>query len=114
MTDFRDRPDTTDHWRATIEVLEAIVLAAPDEPEIDSAEADEVRRLVMVRTARRRRDTLPAAWTRRPGMLLQMVPDAEPTPKTTGPDEITLPSPHPTARPAAGLAWVSRSSRSIA
>lgn len=27
--DFRDRPDATDRWRATIEALEAVVLAAP-------------------------------------------------------------------------------------
>ena len=39
MTEFRDKRDTTDRWRATIEALEAIVLAAPDEPEIDPAEA---------------------------------------------------------------------------
>jgi hypothetical protein len=93
MTDFRDRPDTTDRWRATIEALEAVVLAAPDGPEIDPAEAEEVRRLVMVRTARGRRNTLPAAWARRPGILPQMVPDAEPTSKATGPDEPTQHSP---------------------
>jgi hypothetical protein len=103
MTDFRDRPDTTNRWRAIIEALEAIVLAAPDEPEIDPAEAEEVRRLVMVRTAHRRRNNLPAAWVRRPGILPQIVPDAEPTPKTTGPDERTLPAPHPPAHP--GPAW---------
>jgi hypothetical protein len=32
MTDFRDRPDTTNRWRATIEALEAIVLAALTSP----------------------------------------------------------------------------------
>ena len=102
MTDFRDRPDTSDRWRATIEALEAVVLAAPDEPEIDPAEAEDVRRLVMVRTARRRRDTLPAAWARRPGILPQILPDAEPTPKATGPDEPTPRSPdRPVPRPPA-------------
>jgi hypothetical protein len=93
MTDFRDRPDATDRWRATIEALEAVVLAAPDEPAIDPAEAEEVRRLVVVRTAWRRHNTLPAAWARRPGILPQIVPDAEPTPKATGPDEPTSHSP---------------------
>ena len=93
MTDFRDKPDATDRWHATIEALEAVVLAAPDGPEIDPAEAEEVRRLVMVRTARRRRNTLPAAWARRPGILPQIVPEAEPTPKATGPDEPTPRSP---------------------
>ena len=29
MTDFRDKPDATDRWRATIEALEAVVLAGP-------------------------------------------------------------------------------------
>ena len=103
MTDFRDKPDASDHWRATIEALEAVVLAASDEPEIDPAEAEEVRRLVMVRAARRKRNTLPAAWVRRPGILPQIVPQAEPTPKTTGPDEPTLRSPHSPAHP--GPAW---------
>jgi hypothetical protein len=93
MTDFRDKRDTTDRWRATIEALEAVVLGAPDGPEIDPAEAEEVRRLVMVQTARRRRNTLPAAWARRPGMLPQIVPDAEPTSKVTGPNEPTPRSP---------------------
>jgi hypothetical protein len=94
MTDFRDKPDTTDCWRATIEALEAIVLAGPDEPEIDPTEAEEVRRLVMVRTAQRRRNTLPAAWVRRPGIPPQIVPDAEPTPKARGPDDPTPGSPN--------------------
>ena len=89
MTDPRNRSDATDRWRATIEALEAVVLAAPDEPAIDPAEAEEVRRLVMVRTARRRRNTLSAAWARRPGILTQIVPDAEPTSKATGPNEPT-------------------------
>ena len=62
MTDFRDKPDATDRWHATIEALEAVVLAAPDGPEIDPAEAEEVGRLVMVRTARRRCNTRPTVW----------------------------------------------------
>ena len=93
MTDFRDRPDTTDRWRAMIEALEAIVLAGPDESEIDLTEAEEVRRLVMVRAAQRRRNTLPAAWVRRSGIPPQIVPDAEPAPDPTGPDEPRPPSP---------------------
>jgi hypothetical protein len=94
MTDFRDRPDTTNRWRATIEALEAIVLAAPDEPEIDPAEAEEVRRLVMVQAARRRRNTLRAAWVRQPGILRHIVPDAEPAPRAIGPDDPTPRSPN--------------------
>jgi hypothetical protein len=46
MTDFRDKPDATDRWRATIKALEA----------------EEVRRLVMLRTARRRRNTSHTVW----------------------------------------------------
>ena len=84
MTDFRDRPDTTDRWRATIEALEAVVLRAADVPEIDPAEAEEVRRLVMVQTAWRRRNTLAASWARRRGILPHIVPDAEPAPKRSG------------------------------
>ena len=103
MTDFRDKPDATDRWRAMIEALEAIVLAGPDESKIDLTEAEEVHRLVMVRTAQRRRNTLPAAWVRRPGIPPQIVPDAEPTPKTTGPDERPLAAPHLPAHP--GPAW---------
>jgi hypothetical protein len=94
MTDFRDRPDTTNRWRATIEALEAIVLAAPDEPEIDPTEAEEVRRLVMVQAARQRRNTLPAAWVRQPGILPHIVPDAEPAPRAIGPDDPTPRSPN--------------------
>jgi hypothetical protein len=94
MTDFPDKPDTTDRWRATIEALEAIVLAAPDEPEIDPAEAEEVRRLVMVQAARRRRNTLPAAWVRQPGIPPQIVPDAEPAPRAIGSDDPTPRSPN--------------------
>jgi len=62
MTDFRDKPDATARWPATIKALEAIALMASDEPEIDPAEAEEVGRLVMVRTARRRCNTRPMVW----------------------------------------------------
>jgi len=101
MTDFRDKPDAADRWRATIEALEAVVLAAPDEPEIEPAEAEEVRRLVMVETARRQRNTLPAAWVR-PGIVSQIVPDTEPTPKVTEHGEPAPRSPdRPVPRPPA-------------
>ncbi len=92
MTELHDKPDATDRWRATIEALEAVVLTPPDEPEIDPVDAEEVRRLVLLQTARRR-NTLPAAWARRPGILPQIVPNAEPAPDPTGPDEPTPPSP---------------------
>jgi hypothetical protein len=47
---------------ARLDALEAIVLMASNEPEIDPAEAKGVRRLVMVRTARRRCNTRPTVW----------------------------------------------------
>ena len=100
MTDFRDRPDATDRWGAVIDGLEALVLAAPGEPAIDPGEAEEVRRLIMVRTARQKRDTLPAAWTRRPGFLHQVWPGEEAAPKMTGAEKPRPPSPeHPAPAP---------------
>jgi hypothetical protein len=96
MTDVRDRPSATNRWRAMTDALEEVVLSAPDEPAIDPAEAEEVRRLVMLRTASWRRDTLPAAWVRRPGFLRQVVPDTEPAP-ATGAGKPRPPSPE---RPA--------------
>jgi hypothetical protein len=96
MTDFRDRPNATNRWRAVIDALEEVVLAAPDEPATDPAEAEEVRRLVMVRTAPWRRDTLPAAWARRAGLLRQVAPDPEPA-HATGAEKPRPPSPE---RPA--------------
>ena len=97
MSDVRDRLDPIARWRATLDALQAVVQAAPDEPEVDRAEVEEVRRLVMVRTARHRRNTLPAAWARRPGTVPHLVPDAEAitaaTPETTERAEPTPPSP---------------------
>jgi hypothetical protein len=97
MTDFRDRPNATDRWGAMIDALEALMLAAPDDPAVDPAEAEEVRRLIMVRTARRRGGTLPAAWARRRGLLRQILPDTDASPAAPRPDE---PRPHSTERPA--------------
>ena len=97
MTDFRDRPDATDRWGAVIDALEALVLAAPCEPAVDPAEAEEVRRLIIVRTARRKRDTLPAAWSRRPEFLHQVWPGEEPAPGMTVVEKPRPPSPE---RPA--------------
>lgn len=93
MTDLRDKPDAIERLCATLDALEAVVLTSADAPEIDPAEAEEVRRLVLLQTARRRRNTLPAAWVRRPGILPQLVPGAEPAPDETRPDEPTPPSP---------------------
>ena len=103
MTDIRDRSGLIARWRATVDVLEGVVLAAADEPKIDTTEADEVRRLVMVRTARRRRNTLPAAWMHRPGTLAQIVPDDGPARGATASDEPTPRPPDVPARPR--LAW---------
>jgi hypothetical protein len=103
MTGIRDASDPIARWRATIDALEAVVRAAPDEPEIDMAEAKEVRRLITTRLAAARHNNLPAAWVRRPGILPQIVPDTEARPETTERAETTSRSPHPPARPR--LAW---------
>ena len=97
MTDFRDRLDATDRWGAVIDALEALVLAAPDEPAVDPAEAEEIRRLIMVRTSRWKRNTLPAAWVRRPEFLHQVWPGEEPAPGMTVVENPRPPSPE---RPA--------------
>jgi hypothetical protein len=103
MTGIRDASDPIARWRATIEALEAVVRAAPDEPEIDMADAKEVRRLITMRLAAARHNNLPAAWVRRPGVLPQIVPDTGASPETTERAETTPRSPHPPARPR--LAW---------
>ena len=103
MTGIRDASDPIARWRATIDALEAVVRAAPDEPEIDMAEAKEVRRLITTRLAAARHNNLPAAWVRRPGILPQIVPDTEARPESTERAETTSRSPHPPARPR--LAW---------
>jgi hypothetical protein len=97
MTDFRDRPNATDRWGAMIAALEALVLAAPGEPAVDPVEAEEVRRLIIVRTARRKRDTLPTAWSRRPEFLHQVWPGEEAAPKMSVEEKPRPPSPE---RPA--------------
>src|SRR5262249_2356309 len=88
-----DRPNATDRWRAVIDALEALMLAAPDDPAVDPAEAEEVRRLIMVRTARWKRNMLPAAWTRRPEFLHQVLPGEEAAPKMTAAEKPRPPSP---------------------
>jgi hypothetical protein len=89
MTGIRDASDPIARWRATIEALEAVVRAAPDEPEIDTAEAKEVRRLITMRLAAARPNNLPAAWVRRPGILPQIVPDTVARPETTETIDLT-------------------------
>jgi hypothetical protein len=98
MTGDRDGPDPAARWRATIDALEAVLQAAPDEPELDTAEAADVRHLIAMRLAAARRDNLPAAWVRRPGIFPRIVADAV-TPETTEPTAPTPPSPHPPTRP---------------
>jgi len=98
MTDFRDGPDLTERWRATVEALEALVQAAPEE-EIDTAEADEVRRLITMRVAAARRNKLPAAWVRRPGIGLPTPPEAGATGEATDRPEPPPRAPHPPAHP---------------
>jgi hypothetical protein len=85
MTEFRESPDAVDRWRATIEALEAVVLAECEEPEPhrdnDAAAAAEIRRLIMVLLASRRRSPLPTVWVRRPGIVMPPAADPEPTPE---------------------------------
>lgn len=85
MTEFRDNPDAIDRWRATVEALEAIMLADCDEPEpdrdTDAVAAEEIRRLIMVLLAGRRRSPLPAAWVRRRGIVMPPAPEPEPAPE---------------------------------
>jgi hypothetical protein len=98
MTDFRDGPDLTERWRATIEVLEALVHAAPEE-EIDTAEADEVRRLIIMRVAAARPNKLPAAWVRRPVIGPPTPPEAGATGEATDRPKPPPQAPHPRAHP---------------
>lgn len=89
MTDFRKIPDAADRWRATIGALEEIVLAGcgepQTEPQVDSAAAEDVRRLVMLRLAAQRRRALPAAWVRRPGIVLPGPAETAPAPEMKEP-----------------------------
>jgi len=100
MTDKRDRPDPIARWHATIDALEATVLTAPDQPEIDKVEAKEVQRLITMGLAAARPNNLPAAWARRPGIAARIVTDAGATPETTEPAEPTPRSPALPPRPA--------------
>ena len=84
MTKFHDEPDAIDRWRATIEALEAVVLADCDAPDPDrdtDAAAEEIRRLIMVLLASRRRSPLPAVWVRRPGVVMPPSGDPEGVPE---------------------------------
>jgi len=103
MIDIRDRLDPIARWRATIDAVEAVTLAATDAPEIDPAEAEEVRRLATMRRAAARRDNLPAAWARRSGVVPRLVPDTRATPAPTDRGKPAPRPPHPPARPR--LAW---------
>ena len=85
MTEFRDNPGAAERWRATIDALEAVVLAHCDasEPDhdTDAGAAEEIRRLIMVLLASRRRSPLPAAWVRRAGIVMPSAADPEPAPE---------------------------------
>jgi hypothetical protein len=95
MTEFRDNPDAAERWRATIEALEAVVLGECDEPDsdADAAAAEEIRRLIMVLLAGRRRSPLPAAWVRRPGIVMPSAADPEPAPELKE-QRLDRPPPH--------------------
>ena len=103
MTDIRDRLDPIARWRATIDAIEGVTLAAPDAPEIDASEAEEVRRLITMRLAAVRRNNLPAAWTRRPGVVPRLVPETRATPAPTDRAEPAPQAPRPPERP-----WMAR------
>jgi len=103
MTDIRDGLDPIARWRALIDAMEAVTLAAAGTPEIDSTEAEEVRRLIAMRLAAARRNNLPAAWTVRPGIVPRLVPDTRATPAPTDRAEPARQAPHPPARP--WLVW---------
>ena len=102
MTDIHDGLDPIARWRALIDAMEAVTLAAAGTPEIDSTEAEEVRRLITMRLAAWG-NNLPAAWTGRPGIVPRLVPDPR---ANAAPPDRTEPAPrapHPPARPR--LAW---------
>ena len=103
MTDIHDRLDPIARWRALIDALEGVTLAATGAPELDPGEAEEVRRLITMRLAAARRNSLPAAWTRRPGVVSALVPDTRATPAPTDRAEPAPQAPQPSARPR--LAW---------
>jgi len=103
MTDIHDRFDPTARWRATIDALEGVTLAATDAPEIDPTETEDVRRLIAMRLAAARRNNLPAAWTRRPGIVPCLVPDTRVTPAPTDRAEPAPRAQDPPAR--SRLAW---------
>ena len=103
MTDKHDRSDPITRWRALIDALEGVTLAAPGGPEADPAEGEEVRRLISMRLAVARRNNLPAAWTRQPGIVPRLVPD---TPATPAPADCAEPAPRAPRAPARSrLAW---------
>jgi hypothetical protein len=91
MTCSDEAPNAVEQWRATIDALTIVAQAADDErwAEVDSAEAEEIRRLIMVHIARRRHNALPAAWVRRPGIAMPVPAETEPAPeaKAPGPDK---------------------------
>ena len=98
MTDIRDGLDPIARWRALIDAVEGVALAATDAPEIDPAEAKEVRRLITMRLAAWG-NNLPAAWTGRPGIVPRLVPDPRANPAPTDGADPAPRAPHPPVRP---------------
>ena len=99
MTDIRDGLDPIARWRALIDAMEAVTLAAAGTPEIDSTEAEEVRRLIAMRLAAARRNNLPTAWTGRPGIVARLVADTRANPAPTDGADPAPRAPHPPVRP---------------
>src|SRR5262249_37418844 len=99
MTDIRDPLDPVARWRAVVDAVEGIALAATDAPEIDPTEAEEVQRVIAMRLATARRNNLPAAWTRRPRIGPRLVADRRATPVPTDGADPAPRAPHPPARP---------------
>jgi hypothetical protein len=70
MTDPRAKSDiAATEWRAVLDALDGLIAAIPngfDGPLADEpVEIDDVRRLIWLRLADRRRDRLPSFWVRR-------------------------------------------------
>ncbi len=79
MSDWQETPDAVGAWRAVVDALDAIVQSAPTDGIVrhgDAGEADEVRRVITIRLAPHRRDTLPALWARARAAVMHLAEDA--------------------------------------
>ena len=108
MTDPRERPDILDDWRAVLDALDAVIEAAPCEPDgahdDETTEIEDVRRLVRLRLADHCRDRLPRLWVRRGGPVSvtetprSTIVIARDEPSDNGTDGIAAPPPRQAGR----------------